>query len=611
MMSLSLKSKFRLLFAVILLGSGLAGWLVVGRLAVIYGDATFVSDTLMPMRAALFHVVAASTAYRLAETRHILSTNEQMMAAEDAALKASNDEIAATLDGYRRLLRPADDMSTLARLQSKWQDYVAGEDGVHTASHKNDNEEAFRLFRLSAPRFDAFQKDLYAVIDQTGDRLARARESSAQVYSDVVRSVVMSVAMVLMLAVVMAIYFERTITGAILRLRQRMSQIADGDLSVELPEAARPDEIGAMAATVQTFKDNASAMLRMEAEAKATRQQVEAQQAAAQAEREAVAARQAVVVEALAAGLERLATGDLTFNLPGPFAPEYERLRNDFNAAVEGLHHAIHNIAAHSGAIRTGTSEIAEATDDLAKRTEQQAASLEQTAAALDEITATVRHTATGSERAQSVAASAKADAEASGKVVGEAVAAMGEIEKSAREIGQIIGVIDEIAFQTNLLALNAGVEAARAGEAGRGFAVVASEVRALAQRAADAAKQIKTLISTSMQQVDRGVRLVGETGEALARIQAGVMEINTSVSEIASSAKEQATGLAEVNTAINQMDQVTQQNAAMVEQSTAAAHSLSHETDEMNQAVGRFRVKHDPTADDALRSRKRVGESR
>jgi methyl-accepting chemotaxis protein len=187
-------------------------------------------------------------------------------------------------------------------------------------------------------------------------------------------------------------------------------------------------------------------------------------------------------------------------------------------------------------------------------------------------------------------------ETENSSKIVREAVAAMGEIEGSARQIGQIIGAIDEIAFQTNLLALNAGVEAARAGEAGRGFAVVASEVRALAQRAADAAKEIKTLVSTSMRLVERGVNLVGETGAALGRIEVGVTRINASVSEIAASAQEQATGLAQVNSAVNQMDQVTQQNAAMVEESTAAAHSLSNETNELNRATSRFRIDNGPS---------------
>jgi len=167
----------------------------------------------------------------------------------------------------------------------------------------------------------------------------------------------------------------------------------------------------------------------------------------------------------------------------------------------------------------------------------------------------------------------------------------MGQIEKSSGQIAQIIGVIDEIAFQTNLLALNAGVEAARAGEAGRGFAVVASEVRALAQRSADAAKEIKSLISASTTQVGEGVKLVADTGEALRRIVERVGEIDALVSEIAASSQEQATGLNEVNTAVNQMDQVTQQNAAMVEQATAATHSLKVETSELARLVGRFSV--------------------
>jgi len=175
--------------------------------------------------------------------------------------------------------------------------------------------------------------------------------------------------------------------------------------------------------------------------------------------------------------------------------------------------------------------------------------------------------------------------------VVRDAVAAMSEIESSAQQISQIIGVIDEIAFQTNLLALNAGVEAARAGDAGKGFAVVASEVRALAQRSAEAAKEIKALISASTTQVEQGVSLVGQTGEALNRIVAQVADINTVVSEIAASAQEQATGLHQVNTAVNQMDQVTQQNAAMVEQSTAASHSLAQETEELARLIARFKV--------------------
>jgi methyl-accepting chemotaxis protein len=198
-----------------------------------------------------------------------------------------------------------------------------------------------------------------------------------------------------------------------------------------------------------------------------------------------------------------------------------------------------------------------------------------------------VRKTAEGATHARHVVSTAKSDAEKGGGVVRQAISAMSGIEQSSRQIGQIIGVIDEIAFQTNLLALNAGVEAARAGDAGRGFAVVASEVRALAQRSAEAAKEIKSLISTSRSQVEQGVDLVAETGKALERIFAQVAEIDAIVSEIATSAQDQASGLQEVNTDVNQMDQVTQQNAAMVEESTAASHTLSLETEELTLLIG------------------------
>ncbi len=297
------------------------------------------------------------------------------------------------------------------------------------------------------------------------------------------------------------------------------------------------------------------------------------------------------VVETIACGLSSLSRGDLTVRLEKPFEAEYETLRADFNAATAGLEETMKVVSTTSQAIRSGSDEITHAADDLSRRTEQQAASLEETAAALDEITVTVRKTAEGAIHARNVVGKAKSDAEKSGVVVRDAVSAMSGIEKSSKQIGQIIGVIDEIAFQTNLLALNAGVEAARAGDAGRGFAVVASEVRALAQRSAEAAKEIKALISASGQQVASGVDLVGEAGRTLERIAGQVADITTVVHEIAASAQEQATALNQVNTAINQMDQVTQQNAAMVEQTTAASHALAAETEELSRLMGRFKV--------------------
>ena len=401
--------------------------------------------------------------------------------------------------------------------------------------------------------------------------------------------VVLAGVVTLLLGCAMAVLITRAIAGPLGHMTNAMKALAAGDNSIAIPALGQTDEVGEMAAAVQVFKLAAIENIRLEKEAVSARAAAEEERRRAGILSARAASEQKDVVSGLASGLSSLAGGNLVQRLDQPFAAEYEGLRNDFNAAVTQLQDTLKAVASSAGTIQSGTGEISAASDDLARRTEQQAASLEETAAALDEITATVRKTAEGSSHARDVVRDARTEAERSEQVVEQAVKAMSDIETSSREIGQIIGVIDEIAFQTNLLALNAGVEAARAGDAGRGFAVVASEVRALAQRSAAAAKEIKALIHASSQQVGAGVSLVGEAGKALVSIGAKVVEINGIVTEIAASAQEQATALHQVNTAVNQMDQVTQQNAAMVEQSTAAAHSLGSETRELGDLIGRF----------------------
>ncbi len=311
----------------------------------------------------------------------------------------------------------------------------------------------------------------------------------------------------------------------------------------------------------------------------------------AEAARAKAEAEQQEAMTAIAEGLKKLAAGDMTVRIDTALAPQFETVRDDFNTTLARLQQAMETVRDSATTITQGTREITAAADDFSRRTEQQAASLEQTAAALDEITATVKRAADGSRQAQEVVTDAKRNAEDAGVVVRMAVEAMGSIEHSSSQISRIIGVIDEIAFQTNLLALNAGVEAARAGDAGRGFAVVASEVRALAQRSAEAAREIKELISTSAAHVAQGVDYVGRTGKSLEKIMAQVLDINDVVTNIASGAKEQATGLHEVNTAVNLMDQATQQNAAMVEESTAASHSLMQQAAELQQLISTFKL--------------------
>lgn len=352
-------------------------------------------------------------------------------------------------------------------------------------------------------------------------------------------------------------------------------------------------------ATYNPLRDRAGQVIKVVEFATDITPNIEAEEA--QAKAKAKADQELVhVTRVLGTHLERLASGDLTSTIADDVADGYRELKENYNRALATLRLSLTEVAEASHSIRGSSAEIASASDQMARRTEQQAAALEETAAALDEISATLNRS---SEGTQSVAQSMKAareQATKSGETVLSAVGAMAKIAASSKEIAQIVSVIDEIAFQTNLLALNAGVEAARAGEAGRGFAVVASEVRALAQRCAGAAKEIKALIATSSGDVDSGVQLVGDAGTALTSIVATIAEIDGVLAEIAGSAREQSTGLAEVNTAVNEMDQATQKNAAMVEEMTAAAASLQNEAQAMNELVRRFELGHVVEAESA-----------
>jgi len=370
-----------------------------------------------------------------------------------------------------------------------------------------------------------------------------------------------------------------------------MSRLAEGDLATEVPAVDRQDEVGKMAKAVLVFKEAGLEKSRLSGEAERMRSVTESERRRNEEEKARDEAANTFARDELGKGLAALADGDLAYRIEAPFVPAIEPIRHDFNNAVAKLQQALRTVGENAAAINAGASEMLSAADDLSRRTEQQAASIEETAAALEEVTTTVRDSAKGAEEAGNLVQRARAGAEKSGVVVRKAVAAMKEIEKSSGEIGNIIGVIDDIAFQTNLLALNAGVEAARAGEAGKGFAVVAQEVRELAQRSANAAKEIKALINNSNQQVQSGVELVGATGVALESIVAEVQEINRHVNAIVESAQEQSSGLQQINTAVNAMDQDTQKNAAMVEESTAASHGLARDAAALNALLSQFKL--------------------
>ena len=467
---------------------------------------------------------------------------------------------------------------------------------VHGRALKPEELDQMAEATKLADGVDTDSRELVKDLHAFGDKLSAENAASAQALSEMGAQTALTLIGAGLLSTlivgVLALWMVSSkISTPLSRLSQLMKALAWGDLTVSVEGANRSDEIGEMAKTVEIFKQNAVERVSSEQTAASSRAAAEAERERIAAERAQAAESQAAAVQSLGEGLRRLAAGDLTARLDQGFTQEFARVRDDFNTAVEKLSETLRAVVASTSAIHSGTREISTASDDLSHRTEQQAASLEETAAALEEITATLKKSAEGAKHAAEVVSNADQDAKKGAVIVKQAVEAMDEIAKSSGQIGQIIGVIDEIAFQTNLLALNAGVEAARAGDAGKGFAVVASEVRALAQRSAEAAKEIKGLISTSTNQVDAGVNLVAESGKALERIIAQVSEINRVVADIAAGAHEQATGLSQVNTAISQMDQSTQQNATMVEESTAASHSLTQETTQLASLVERFRV--------------------
>ena len=382
------------------------------------------------------------------------------------------------------------------------------------------------------------------------------------------------------------------------KLAQATQGLAEGDLDIDVGTEDRRDELGVMGRALEVFRNNLRRNRALELETEMARHKAEEHRH--EVERRAgeeAAEKLRFATSGLADGLRRLASGDLAFQIDVPFDASFEALRHDFNASIRELANTMSAIQAAAGTIDDGSGAIAAGASELARRTESQAASLEQTSASLKEINATVHAANDRVADARDVAKRANQSAVTSGKVVSEAEQAMLRIEESAQQISNIIGVIDEIAFQTNLLALNAGVEAARAGEAGKGFAVVAQEVRELAQRSANAAKEIKTLIQNSTAQVENGVKLVHGTGETLVEIGALIQTINEHMDAIADFSREQSSGLRDIAGAVDSLDAATQNNARVSDAQSHEASRLAQEAATLRAMMERFRLATDSAA--------------
>jgi methyl-accepting chemotaxis protein len=553
-------------------------------------------------------------------------------------LKPLRDGEAAARAAQERLSRLIGSKDTqtqrLAMLQHQVEAWQAGVSAVilRDFGEPANAERVYALIRSTEARdmMDGIRASLAAIESHERQILAERSVQQEAAFAHAYRYAAIGLVLLTGFALLAGFLMHGSIALPIRRLTMAMRRLADGNLTVAIAAGQGRDEVAEMADALQVFRENAVAKAALEAES-AARSEDERRRAIAERERDRTAGEEiAALVAAVAAGdvtrrlpaegkdglflvmareinrltetmnaalsemgtvLTALSAGDLTRRIASSHDGIFGSIRRDTNGMADKLAGIVMRLSQTATALQSTATEIASGATQLAARTESQSSSLEETAAAMHEVTTTVRHNADNAQAASQLARTARDTAEKGGGVVSAAVAAMREIEDSASRIAAIMGLIDEIAFQTNLLALNASVEAARAGEAGRGSAVVAQEVRHLAQRSANASKDIKALIGTSNSQVRNGVALVNQTGAALGEIVDAVKKVSDIVGEIALASQEQTTGLEQVGIAVGQLDEIAQRNSGLVEETTASAQLLADQASALSEVIGYFRL--------------------
>ena len=579
-MQFNISAKFLSAFAVLLCVMAGMGTFAVMKIGEVNALSQEMRGHWLPASQTVGDMHAFMSQYRIKQSEVLAAADPAVKARREKLLRNAQAAIEGMSGDYRKLITNKDEKASFDQLQSAWATYT-GESDKLVALSNTDRAAAQAMFEgESLEQFYGVEDQILQLIDLDAKGASATSAQSVRIYQQARQYLIAASFFGLLVAVLLLMTLMRGIVQPIQRMSEAVKRLVEGDMTVAVPGTTRHDELGSLGRALEGFKELFAA-----------------DQRRAQAEVERAHEAQ-ITIDAIAGGLEALAEGRLTYRVPENGHGALAALHVNYNSAVSRLAQVLGEIVTGCQTIKGGIDEIASASSDLSRRTEHQAGELAKTSRTLTDFTDSVKIAADNARQTSARLSVARQSADGVDNTAKRAIAAMRSLESSSREMAEIISTIDGIAFQTNLLALNAGVEAARAGDAGKGFAVVANEVRALAQRSADAAKDIKTLITASGGLVSDGVALVESSGDALRQIVVEVTAVSRLVDGIADAAQNQASGIAEISTMVARMDEFTQNNASMVEQSSASTLSLSEETVHLMRRLARFRLDGAPGAE-------------